>query len=238
VSLKNKEGVLQYKDSVNDKSVESKTNTLRVPRGGEYQLVLADGTKVWLNSDSELSYPVPFVGKERKVTLMGEAYFEVAHNKDVPFIVVTGNQEVEVLGTKFNISSYENDANIITTLVEGKVKVSDSNSESERYLMPNEQSVLNRDTDDLKKRKVDVYPFIAWKDGRFVFNNVTLEQFLLKISRWYDVEVIFEDDSLKTIKFSGDLPRYSNMTGILKIIEAEMSVHIKVENNKKVYVFE
>jgi len=237
VALENIKGVLQYKDSINDKLVDAKTNTLRVPRGGEYQLVLADGTKVWLNSDTELTYPVSFVGKERRVTLKGEAYFEVTPNKEVPFIVTTGNQDVEVLGTKFNISSYVTDTNIITTLVEGKVKVFDRKSDATRYLLPNEQSVLNKNTDNIKKQKVDVYPYIAWKEGRFVFSNVPLDQFLNKIARWYDVDVVFEDDSLKNIKFSGDLPRYSNMTGILKIIEAEMSVHIKIEDNKKVYVF-
>ena len=236
VAAKNAQGVLQYNDNIKEDLVEVKTNTLRVPRGGEYQLVLSDGTKVWLNSDTELSYQVPFTGKERRVSLKGEAYFDVSPNKEVPFIVTTNNQEIEVLGTEFNISAYESDANLVTTLVEGKVKVSDSQSDIVEYLLPNEQSILDMNTDNIIKRNVDVYPYVAWKDGRFVFKNVSLEEFLFKIARWYDVEVFFENDNIKNIRFTGDLPRYSNMTDVLKIIESEMSVHIKVENNKKILI--
>lgn len=237
VALENTKGVLQYKEDGAEMLAETKTNTLRVPRGAEYQLVLSDGTKVWLNSETELSYSVPFIGKERRVTLKGEAYFDVTPNKEIPFIVVSGNQEVEVLGTEFNISAYANDKNITTTLVEGKVKVFDVKSKDNNFLFPNQQSILNLSTNKIKKQQVDVYPYVAWKDGRFVFNNVSLEQFLSKVSRWYNVEIIFNDDSLRNLKFTGDLPRYSDMTSILKIIEAEMSVHIKVEENNKIHVF-
>ncbi|MGJ5642395.1 FecR domain-containing protein [Formosa sp. S-31] len=236
VAVANTKGVLSYA-SENDKNVvASKVNTLRIPRGGEYQLVLSDGTKVWLNSDTELTYEVPFTGEARQVSLKGEAFFEVAPNKDMPFIVSTGEQKVQVLGTKFNVSAYSDKPVIETTLVEGKVSVEDTLSHDALTLAPNEQAILDLKTAGLEKHKVDVYPYTAWKDGRFVFNNVPLETLLEKMSKWYNVEVVFANDSLKHIKFTGDLPRYNDMTNILEIIEAEMSVHIKVENNKTIYV--
>ncbi len=239
VALENVKGVLQYKDAKSRRKGDTKvkTNTLKVPRGAEYQLVLSDGTKVWLNSDTELTYTVPFIGTERRVALKGEAYFDVTPNKELPFIVTTGNQEVQVLGTEFNVSAYRDDNTITTTLVEGKVQVADNISNAKEYLLPNDQSILNKQSDAIKKQHVDTYPYIAWKEGRFVFNNVTLEEFLYKVARWYDVEVYYDNDSLKNLSFTGDLPRYSDMTSILKIIEAEMSVNIKVEDNKKIYVF-
>ncbi|MBD0824235.1 FecR family protein [Aestuariibaculum marinum] len=238
VALENIKGVLQYNSGSSKHDGEIKTNTLKVPRGGEYQIVLSDGTKVWLNSDTELTYTVPFIGSERRVALEGEAYFDVTPNKELPFIVTSGNQEVQVLGTEFNVSAYRGDNMITTTLVEGKVQVSDNVSNDKEYLLPNEQSVLNKQSDNINKKRVDVYPYIAWKEGRFVFNNVTLEEFLDKVSRWYDVEVFYDDDSLRKLSFTGDLPRYSDMTSILKIVEAEMSVHIDIEDNKKIYVHE
>lgn len=239
INVENVKGVLQYKDAKSRRrgGENAKTNTLKVPRGAEYQLVLSDGTKVWLNSDTELTYTVPFVGTERRVALKGEAYFDVTPDKDLPFIVMTGNQEVQVLGTEFNVSAYRDESTITTTLVEGKVQVSDNVSHEKKYLLPNEQSVLNKQTDAISKKKVDAYSYIAWKEGRFVFNNVTLEEFLFKVSRWYNVEVYFDNESLKNLSFTGDLPRYSDMTSILKIIEAEMSVQIKIEDNKKIYVY-
>ncbi|SFT12760.1 FecR family protein [Zhouia amylolytica] len=236
VTAENINGTLQYSDIEKKSAIEVKKNTLRVPRGAEYQLVLSDGTKVWLNAETELTYPVSFTGGKRRVELKGEAYFDVAPDEEVPFVVTSRNQEVTVLGTEFNISAYEADNTITTTLVEGKVKVNADESDVAEYLVPDQQVVFNTNTAFMEKSNVDVYPYIAWKEGRFVFNNVTLEQFLSKVARWYDVEVIFNDDSIKNIRFTGDLPRYNNMTSILKIIETEMSVHIQIKDNKKVYV--
>ena len=238
IALENDKGVLQYKNGDNNGKVEEeRTNILKVPRGAEYQLELPDGTKVWLNSDTKLAYTIPFTGGERKVTLKGEAYFEVARNEDLPFIVSTEGQDITVLGTQFNVSAYGNEIMTTTTLVEGKVLVADKNSSNKEFLLPNEQSLFNRNTNNLQKKPVDVYPFIAWKEGRFVFNNVSLETFLSKVARWYDVEILFDDESLKNLSFTGDLPRYSNMKNILRIIELETSVNIKVENNKKIHVY-
>lgn len=237
LSIVNLKGKLKYSESSEEKMVKPITNTLRVPRGGEYQLVLPDGTGVWLNSDTELSYSVPFVGDRREVSLKGEAYFDVAHNADKPFVVSAQGQQVEVLGTEFNISAYEQDEYVVTTLVEGKVKVARGLDEK-KFLLPNEQSILNNENGDLKKVEVNVYPYVSWKDGRFVFKNEALESILSKAARWYDVEIVFEDKGISNTRFTGDLPRYSDMSSLLQIIEAETSVHVKVEDDKRIYISE
>lgn len=239
VDINNEKGVLLYNQDKEQKNSAPVINTLQIPRGGEYQLVLPDGTKVWLNSETQLTYSVPFSGKERRVKLKGEAYFEVAHDKAMPFVVETEKQDVEVLGTHFNISAYQNDLNVVTTLVEGKVRVEHIGNEQkklESVLLPNDQLVLNNKTQAVYKHKVETELYTAWKDGRFVFNNESIEVFFKKLSRWYNVEVVIVDESIKKINFTGDLPRDKNMSDILKIVEAEMSVHIKIKDNKKIYV--
>jgi len=200
---------------------------------------LPDGTKVWLNSSTELTYTVPFSGDERRVRLKGEAYFEVAQNKEKPFIVETDYQDVEVLGTHFNISAYPDDSNVFTTLVEGKVKVNSNANKQVKllgYLLPNDQLVLNKKNNGVYKLDVDTYLYTAWKDGRFAFKNESMESFFKKISRYYNVDVIIMDNSVKKINFTGDLPRYDDITKILNIIEAEMSVHIEIKEKNKIYV--
>ncbi|MEH0157705.1 FecR domain-containing protein [Limibacter armeniacum] len=239
MSLVNSDGELAYSES--SESVEPIVNTLKIPRGAEYKLELPDGTKVWLNSESELSYTLPFVGDRRIVNLKGEAYFDVAPNKVNPFIVSVEKQDVEVLGTEFNISAYKGDESIVTTLVEGKVKVSHQENgqvKAQEFLLPNEQSIYTKATGKIHTQKVDVYPYVAWKDGQFVFKSETLESFLSKAARWYDVEVIFTDEHIKDLKFTGDLPRDIDMSGILEVLKAETSVNVKVEGNKRIYVSE
>ncbi len=239
VSIKNQKGIVEYNSESVGKALKPVMNTLRIPRGGEYQLVLPDGTKVWLNSDTELKYSVPFEGNVRKVVLSGEAYFDVMPDKNRPFIVETVDQSVEVLGTEFNVSAYNEDLNIVTTLVEGKVKVElvdENNVMQKNYLVPNEQLVLDKESMGVQKNIVDTQLYTSWKDGRFVFKKEPLESFLKTLSRWYNVEAFITDESIKNIRFTGDLPRYKNMEDVLKIIEAEMSVHIDIEDNKIIYV--
>lgn len=239
ISIANTQGLLSYNDEEDAEGVVSVMNTLRVPRGAEYKLEMSDGTVVWLNSETELSYSVPFTGDERRVSLIGEAYFDVAPNKEKPFIISSGNQEVKVLGTEFNVSAYQEDATITTTLVEGKVIVQSFESGTvaqEENLLPNEQLVYHKVGGDVVKKTVDTYPFVSWKEGKFSFRNEPLEKILQKLSRWYDVEVEFVDNSDKEMKFSGDLPRDINMSSILKIIEAETSIKIQTEDNKKLVV--
>lgn len=237
VQITNKNGVLAYNANANQAG-STQNNILRIPRGGEYQLVLPDGTKVWLNSDTELKFPVSFSGNQRRVELIGEAYFEVSHNPKQPFIVATDHQEIRVLGTHFNVSAYSDDENTVTTLVEGKVKIGfgEEKQHHDEFLNPGQQLVLSKKTNLSTKLNVDAYLFTSWKDGRFILRDESLEQFMKKISRWYNVDILFVDEETKGIRFTGDLPRYENLKDVMKILQYEMSVNIKVESNKLIYI--
>ena len=214
------------------KPAQIRYNTLKIPRGGEYFLVLSDSTKVWLNSETTLRYPVQFAGDIRKVELTGEAYFEVTHNDKVPFIVTSGNQQVKVLGTHFNISSYAENENIYTTLVEGKVEVSlESNPLAKIVLNPSEQSTINKTMNEIQKRKVDASQYVAWKDGRFVFQDQKLEDIMKTLSKWYDVQFVFNQEKLKDVKFTGNLERYADFSEILQKIERTNEVKFEIDNN-------
>ncbi|TRZ45069.1 FecR family protein [Robertkochia solimangrovi] len=238
-AITNAEGILAYQQKNQESTAKTDQNSLRIPRGGEYQIVLSDSSRVWLNSETELVYPVAFNGDERRVYLKGEAYFEVSKNKAKPFIVVSSGQEVQVLGTKFNISAYPSDKTTVTTLAEGKVKVKSeagTKNEHESYLFPDEQLLLDNASGNVQKNKVQSYLYTSWKNGRFIFKNEKLESFFTKLSRWYDVDVVIKDDDLKNIRFTGDLPRYKDMTSILRVIEADMSVHIQMGEDGILYI--
>jgi len=212
-------------------SDEIKYNTLNVPRGGEFFLQLSDGTKVWLNSETKLRYPVQFIGKERKVELTGEAFFEVTRNEKVPFLVESGEQTVKVLGTEFNISSYKENSMVYTTLVKGSVDVYIKDKpENRQRLLPNEQSYTNRAERQIFKRKVSTYQYVAWKDGRFVFEDQNLGEIMNTLSKWYNVEVVFAREDLKNIRFTGNLPRYSDFDEVLKMIGKTNEVKFMIEN--------
>ena len=199
---------------------ELRYNTLEIPRGAEYFITLSDGTKVWLNSDTRLKYPVQFIGNERNVELTGEAYFEVTENTQKPFRVSTGEQIVEVLGTEFNISSYTDNELIYTTLVEGKVKVfSEDNPELSQNLTPGYQTYMYKESGDISIRKVDINEYVAWKNGEFNFNNKTLAEMMETLSRWYDINVVFENDRKKKVRFTGTIKRYENLEQMLRLIE-------------------
>ncbi len=234
VEINNNNGRLVYNKKENQDFTKPSVNRLVVPKGGEYQLVLPDGTEVWLNSDSELKYPSLFASDLRMVELNGEAYFKVAKNVEKPFIVHTENHNVRVLGTEFNISAYKEDENQFTTLVEGSVAVdyqSENGQEKHAQIKPNQQLVFHKQTSEIDIKEVDTYLYTSWKDGRFVFRNENMESFILKIARWYNVDVHFEDDEVKLRRFSGDLPRYEDMSDILKILELEMSLKIEVKDS-------
>ncbi len=212
---------------------ELKYNTLKVPRGGEFYLVLSDGTKVWLNSETTLRYPVFFPYNERKVELIGEAYFEVEHNAKSPFLVSSDNQVIKVLGTQFNVMSYKNDPFIYTTLVNGEVEVSlKNNPEIKKILYPNEQSTIEKGNNFIEKKLVDVYALTAWKDGRFVFQDKVLSDIMKTLSMWYDVEVVFQDIEKKNMRFTGNLPRYSNFEDVLYKIGKTNEVEFIIENER------
>lgn len=170
-------------------------NTLEVPRGGEYFLVLSDGTKVWLNAETTLRYPVRFQNGQRKVELTGEAYFEVAESREAPFLVTSGGQAVRVMGTKFNLSSFPEDAFILTTLVEGKIEVFPEKSpDSKQIVLTNHQSCFNKEGGKISQQKVDPYKFISWKEGRFVFEDEPLAGMMKTLAKWYDVDVFFASE--------------------------------------------
>jgi transmembrane sensor len=208
-------------------------NTLSIPRGGEFFLQLADGTKVWLNSETVLRYPVQFAGNERRVELTGEAFFEVARNEKVPFLVESGEQTIKVLGTQFNISSYSEDPFIQTTLVKGSVEVfTKDNPHIKQTLVPNEQSSVNKADHQISKQSVDPYQYIAWKEGRFVFRDQNLGEIMKTLSKWYNVNVVFSSEQLKKIRFTGNLARYSDCGKVLRKIQKTNEVKFIIENNQ------
>ncbi|WP_299671857.1 FecR family protein [uncultured Polaribacter sp.] len=197
-------------------------NTLTIPRGGQFQMILADGTQVWLNSESQIKYPIAFTdGKTRQVELIyGEAYFNVspsAAHKGSTFKVLHKLQEVTVLGTEFNIKGYKDETTIYTTLVEGKVAVNFENKN--KVLKPSEQSNLNTLTKTLNIAKVDVYDQISWKKGVFSFERIPLKEIMKVLSRWYDVEVLFANKSLEEIRFIGALNKNQSIVSVLNDIK-------------------
>jgi hypothetical protein len=211
---------LVYDVSSKTKSVEIAYNSLVVPRGGEYELVLEDGTKVKVNSETRLRYPTQFSDNERVVLLEGEAYFDVSKDQNRPFIVRTQGVDVRVLGTSFNVSSYPDEEAIRTTLVEGSVAVMDRNNQVENVLLkPGYQAIYSKDDKKLTAEKVNVELFTSWKDGRFVFEKSYLDDIMTKVSRWYDVKVFYQNNNVNTIRFTGSLKRYDSLDRLLKMIE-------------------
>ncbi|MFC0515291.1 FecR family protein [Mucilaginibacter angelicae] len=190
-------------------------NTIETPKGGQYQVVLPDGSKVWLNAYTSLKFPVSFNNqKERRVELTGEAYFEVAHNKELPFRVVTARQTVEVLGTHFNVNAYADDAATKTTLLQGLVRITAASKSA--ILNPGQQARL---TSTLDVSEVNTADAIAWKNGYFNFDDEKLENIMRSVSRWYNVDVVFEDQSLKKETYGAVTTRFANITTLLKMME-------------------
>ncbi|MBB5437690.1 ferric-dicitrate binding protein FerR (iron transport regulator) [Pedobacter sp. AK017] len=205
-------------------------NAIETPRGGQYQLILSDGTRVWLNANSSLKYPISFSKTERLIELKGEAYFEVTKNKNAPFKVISNNQVLEVLGTHFNINGYEDEPDIKTTLIEGSVKVSNLSNHTQALLKPGQQSSFH--TNRFEISKVDTEAAIAWKNGYFTFDKTTLETIMRQVSRWYDVEVTYQNKTVKDQVFSGNVSRFENAAQVLAILELTGLVHFKVEGRR------
>lgn len=212
-------------------------NYLTIPRGGQFHLVLSDGTQVWLNSETQLKYPVAFTDcATRQIELVyGEAYFEVSpstKHKGAKFKVLNQSQEVEVIGTEFNIKAYRDETNIYTTLVEGKVAI--GNQGKNRILKPNEQSNLDLQYKTIAITKVDVYNEISWKDGVFSFRKKPLGEIMKVLSRWYDIDVQFENEELKKVGFNGVLGKEQKIEDILKRIKKFKVIKDYEIKNKKV----
>ena len=233
---------IKNRSSSNFKNEKIASNFLTIPRGGQFSLNLEDGTKILLNSDSKIKYPVKFIkGKKRQVELLyGEAFFDVSSSKNYngsEFIVSTKTQKINVLGTKFNVKSYGGDDVITTTLVEGKVKV--ENGENQILLFPNQQSKVDSNSAVIDVSDVDVSQQISWIKGLFSFNDTSLEDIMHTLSRWYDLEFIFKSANQKKFIFSGILERTKSIEDILFIIEKTSSSNeINFEINNKTIIID
>ena len=209
--------------------VTEEYNKLTTPVGGEYSLVLSDGTKVFLNADSELKYPVEFSDGKRIVDLKGEAYFEVHKDSLRPFIVRMNGAEVTVLGSSFNVNTYGDDGQIYTTLVNGSVRVSSVKNGQAEVLKPGMQSVMDVQSGQLTVREVDVEPYVAWREGRFVFRAMTLDLIMRQLQRWYDFEVFYQNPELKDYEFRGVIKRDMDLDKVLSVIKVTTNVDFEVK---------
>jgi transmembrane sensor len=224
------EGELRYQKINSSLDHRLIYNTLETPRGGQYRVVLPDGTKVWLNAASSLKFPVSFSNVERSVTLDGEAYFEVEENKGKPFIVHTPHQQVEVLGTHFNINSYKEDTEVKTTLLKGSIKVSLDRTGQSKILKPGEQALQSGG--QLFVKQVDAEESIAWKNGYFQFKDEQIGSIMQKIARWYDVEINYTKGVNKNETFSGTISRFDHVSKVLEKLELTGVVHFQIEGRK------
>ena len=204
MALSADEDVLTYTKGSVDTVIEY--HTMKIPRGGEYVLVLSDGTTVYLNAESELMYPVKFRGNDRRVFLKGEAYFEVSKNKEKPFLVQVDDMSVKVYGTEFNVNTYNN---IETVLVTGSVSMNQGGKEV--LLKPNQKGVFDQVSGKITVADVDVLAYVSWKNGDFIFRNESLNSIMDKLSRWYGLEVLYQDARLQNVRLSGNLKRYKDV---------------------------
>jgi ferric-dicitrate binding protein FerR (iron transport regulator) len=218
---KTKDGQLLYEPENGAAGGTAKRNTISTPRGGQYRIDLPDGTRVWLNAASSLAFPASFAGlDERSVELTGEAYFEVAKDAGKPFKVISNAHTVEVLGTHFNINAYNDEPDIKTTLLEGAVRVNGS------MLRPGQQSVLANGRLSIRNAETDMET--AWKNGEFIFNGQDFKTVMRTISRWYDVDVVYEYDP-KPFRIGGEVSRSRSITEVLKMLEVTGGVKFKLE---------
>ncbi|HQS51062.1 MAG: hypothetical protein B7X75_06950, partial [Sphingobacteriales bacterium 39-40-5] len=234
---KNSKGIIEYtlSKSANEQNLSERReiqtvyNTIQTPVGGKFQLNLADGSKVWLNSASSLRFPVFFAGDTREVELKGEAYFEVSKNEDKKFSVRSGNQTVEVLGTHFNINAYSDEPSITTTLIEGAVRVIELNSKKSQILKPGEQSKVNW---DIKIQKKDTQAEVAWKEGYFYFENASIETVMRQLGRWYGITARYEA-ALPEHHFEGAIATNLTLLEVLEILQ-KSNIHFRLEGKEVV----
>lgn len=227
---KEKNGSLNYIiSSAGKANATSGYNILTTPRGAEYHITLEDGTNVWLNSASTLKFPVAFTNKERRVQITGEAYFEVAKYKHKPFKVVFNDQEIEVLGTHFNVNAYDDESDAKSTLLEGAVKI--TRNGKRQILTPGQQAVSTRNQRGFTVNKVDVQEVVAWKNGFFQFRNASLVSIMRQASRWYDVDVVYEK-GFSPDEYGGRVTKYKNISELLNNLELTGTVHFKIDGRR------
>lgn len=236
---KNANGQLTYVANESKEKEEEAlvSNTLKTPRGGQFQLTLPDGSKVWLNAASTLTYKISRTSRERLVELKGEAYFEVARDANRPFKVLSKGQVIEVLGTHFNVSSYDDEPSVKTTLAEGAVKIVETNKHRDVVLEPGQQATLDSGN-TLSVAQVDVSDAIAWKNGKLNFNQSDIYAVARQLSRWYNVDVVFKGKASK-VRLSGEVYRNTNASKVLEILSFyNLNCRIETDNGVKRIVIE
>lgn len=217
-------------DSLAGSRLSGEHNILKTPTGGEYKLILSDGTRVWLNSQTVLRYPVNFTGKERLVYLEGEAYFDVAHNDKCPFIVNTRTEvNIQVLGTAFNVRAYPDEIQIETVLEQGSVKMWQHSSNI--TLVPGTKGVFNKNNGEFSTEEVNTELYTAWYKGQYVFEEETIENILTRLSRWYDIHVFFADQKARNMVFSGSIRKYETIHQFLQAVEMTGGIRFQVKGN-------
>lgn len=205
---------------------------LNIPRGNRFDIVLEDGTHVWLNAGSRLRFPSVFGGAERRVHLQGEGYFEVSHDEARPFVVEAGGQELRVLGTRFDVAAYGDEGVVRTTLVEGSVALAPQGGGPQVTLSPGEQATFDAAVEEFTTRRVDVSQVASWREGVFVFEGNTLEQVMRQLGRWYDMEYTFEDEGARGLVLRGMMPVQERISDIFDILETSGDVQFAVSDNK------
>ena len=224
------DGYARYEPTANVKRADSSQyNEIRTPRGTDYKMILPDGTKVWMNADSKLKYPVAFGQSQREVFLEGEAYFDVKKDPEYPFTVHTSRGDVQVLGTGFNIRDYRGEARVVTTLVEGKVVYKASERHEAVIILPGYQ-LIDNGYEELAPQEVDVEMYVGWKDGRYIFEDATLEEIMQVLSKWYNVTVFYKNEKMKNLHFTGDIERYENINDFLHFMELGGKVVFNIQD--------
>lgn len=226
-------GMIVYNFSGNQSKngkIDTSKNMIQTPKGGQYQMILTDGTKVWLNSTTTLSFPMCFPKNQRKVTLTGEAYFEVSKDKKRPFVVCANGTEVQVLGTHFNVNAYSDNSEVATTLLEGSVRM--KKGKYSALLVPGEQAVSQNNSSTLTVNKVNVNDMVGWKNGYFIFRDENIVNIMKQLSRWYDLEVIYTSEEVKDREFGGTVSRADNLKELLDYMELTQTIHYKLEGRR------
>ncbi|MBC7915351.1 MAG: FecR family protein, partial [Pyrinomonadaceae bacterium] len=227
---KTKQGILIYSDLKQSTSNKTEAiNTLTIPKGGQYQLVLSDGTKVWLNSASVLRFPVTFTGSQRRVELTGEGYFEVAKNKQQPFIVSANGAMVQVLGTHFNVSAYSDDESVNTTLIEGSVRL--LKEKNAVILMPGQIGITTSANQKIMVEKANLEHTMAWKNGYFLFYDLDLKTIMKQAARWYDIDVEYKG-SMGSEQYSGKISKYKDISELLENLKLTGTVNFTIEGRR------
>lgn len=224
-------GVISYQKKKSDRKAGVKINRLIVPNGGEYNIELSDGTMVYLNAGSELTYPVNFVGKVREVRLKGEAYFKVARDEACPFVVKTEGMDVRVLGTEFNLNAYEGQPYTATTLVTGVVEI-EVRGHQPVLLQPDHQARFDRETAAVECVKVNTLPYTAWKDGKFVFYHEPLGSITARLEKWYDVTIVYSEEELRELQIFGIVSRYEDIRQVLELLKSTHMVDFSYAGGK------